>query len=281
MTEVAENTSEETQVASETVSEFDGNLGEGWMEKYGVSEDLRSNQTLLTTKDVAGMASQLVNAQKMIGQNPNMAVIPTEQSSETEWSEFHKATGRPDTPDEYQIAHPEGVEVNAELETSFKGLVHSEGLRPSTVQKLSDFYENTIAGMRQAMVDSQVQAKTDCEEALKSKWGAAYDERLHLTNRMVAENATDENKDHVLASIGNDPVVADFLANMAAKFVEHRIITADINQPTPPDALAAAETLRNTPGYINGELANTSPARYKQITKEISALMEQAYPEPK
>jgi hypothetical protein len=66
---------------------------------------------------------------------------------------------------------------------------------------------------------------------------------------------------------------------MAKKFVEHKVITADINTPTPTDALAAAETLRNTPGYITGELANTSPARYKQITQEISSLMEQAYPE--
>jgi hypothetical protein len=96
---------------------------------------------------------------------------------------------------------------------------------------------------------------------------------------MVAENATEENKAEVLDAIGSNPIVCDFLANMAKKFVEHKVISADVTQPTPNDALAEADVLRNTPGYITGELANTSPAKYKQITEQIRVLMQKAYPE--
>lgn len=285
MTEIAETTSEETQVATETVSTSyigdDGNFTENWMETAGVSEDLRTDQTLQATKSVASMASQLVNAQKMIGKNPNMTVVPTDQSTETEWAEFHKACGRPDTPDEYQITHAEGIgEIDAEVEGALKNLAHSHGLRPETVQALTELDDTRMLAMRQAMANAEIQAKTDCEESLKKQWGAAFEERSHLANRMIAENASDENKEAVLEVIGNNPIVADFLANMAKKFVEHKIINADINTPTPLDAKAQADTLRATPGYISGELANTSPARYKQITQEITALMEQAYPEP-
>jgi hypothetical protein len=284
MNEVAETTSEGTQVANETVSTGyigdDGNFTENWMEQAGVPEEMRSNQTLMTTKNVASMSSQLINAQKLIGKTNNMAVIPTEQSTDLERAEFNKLCGCPDTPDEYVITHAEGMDnIDAEVETGFKNLAHSHGLRPETVQALTELDDARMLGMQQAMEDAQVQAKADTEEALKKQWGAAYDERMHLANRMISENATDNNKEAVLDVIGNNPIVADFLANMAKKFVEHKIISADINTPTPLDAKAQADTLRNTPGYINGELAQTSPSRYKQITNEITALMEQAYPE--
>jgi hypothetical protein len=280
MTEVAENTSaeagSEVAVSTSFIGE-DGNFTENWMETAGVHEDLRGNQTLLTTKNVASMASQLVNAQKMIG--ANTTTIPNEQSTEVEWAEFHKACGRPDTPDEYQITHAEGMEIDAEVEGALKNLAHSHGLRPATVQALIELDDQRMLAMNQAIEDAKVQRTAECEETLKKQWGAAYDERVHLANRMVAENATEENKAEVLDAIGSNPIVCDFLANMAKKFVEHKVISADVTQPTPNDALAEADVLRNTPGYITGELANTSPAKFKQITEQITALMKKAYPE--
>ena len=202
MSEIAENTSVETPVANDSVSTSyigeNGEFTEDWMEKAGVSEDLRGDLTLKSTKSVASLSSQLVNAQKMIGKNPNMAVIPTEQSTEEERNEFYKLCGRPDTPDEYAITHAEGIgEVDVEVEGAFKNLVHSEGLRPETVQKLIELDDARMMAMRQAMENAEIQKTADCEEALKKQWGAAFDERRHLANRMIAENATDENKEEV------------------------------------------------------------------------------------
>ena len=284
MTEVAENTSVEEPVAGEPVSTSyigdDGNFTEGWMEHAGISEDLRSDLTLKATKNVAGMASQLVNAQKMIGKQPNMTLIPNEQSSLTEWDEFHKSMGRPDTPDEYEYNHIEGFEgVDEEMEAAFKNLAHSEGIRPSTLQKLIEFDDNRIMGMRQAMQEAKAQEAEQCEADLKKQWGNAFEERLHLANRMIEENTTEENKGALLEAMGNNPRVADFLANIAGKFVEHKIISADVSKHTPTDALAEADVLRSTPGYLDGQLKQTSPSRYKQITQQISKLMEEAYPE--
>ena len=283
MTEVAENTSVEEPVA-ESVSFVgeDGNFVENWMELSGIDEDLRGNKTLQTTKSVSGLASQLVNAQKMIGQNANMVLIPNEKSTETEWSEFHSKMGRPDTPDEYEITHLEDIgEIDTETEGVFKNLAHSLGLTPGAVQKLIELDDNRTLAMRQAVEEAQIQQKNESEEALKKQWGGAYEERLHLANRMIAENVSEENKPALLDAIGNNPQVADFLANIAKKFVEHKIISAEVDAKTPVEALAEIETLRNTPGYITGELAKTSPARYKQITQEMTKLYEQTYPEDK
>ena len=279
MAEVAE-ASGVTQEVPVSIIGDDGNFSENWMEAAGVPEDLRGDLTLKSTKNIAGMASQLVNAQKMIGKSANMVVIPTEKSTQTEWDTFYSATGRPDTPDDYQISHLEGIgETDTQLESAFKALAHSEGLRPSTVQKLIALDDNRIMAGMDAIAKAQQAEKEATILALKEKWGAAYDERLHLANRMIEENTDEASKAAVLESIGNSPVVADFLANIAKKFVEHKIINASITQSTPVEALARAEELRRTPGYISGELYKTSPASHASITAEIAKIMEKAYPE--
>ncbi len=273
---------EETIVAeaSPVLVGEDGNFSENWMEVANVSEDLRADPTLKSTKNVAGLASQLVNAQKMIGQNTNTIALPTETSTEVEWDEFHKKMGRPDTADEYEITHLEGMgEIDAVTEKSFKELVHLEGLKPATVQKLIEFDDNRMLALRQAMTDGDTLKRTEANDKAKAKWGSACEEREHLANRMVEENTTEESKQAVLDIIGNDFVIADFLANIAKKFVEHKIISADVDKVTPVEALAKAEELRNTAGYVSGELSKTSPARYEQITAEIAALYKSAYPE--
>ena len=152
-------------------------------------------------------------------------------------------------------------------------------MKPADVQKLIELDDARIMGMRQSIEEAKVQETQAAEEAFKKQWGGAYEERLHLANRMIEENVSDENKPALLDAIGNNPQVADFLANIAKKFVEHKIISAEVDQPTPTEALAQVEELRNTPGYITGELANTSPARYKQITQDIAALYQKAYPD--
>jgi hypothetical protein len=282
--EVAEPSVGEQEVAvSDAPTSYigeDGNFSDGWMEKAGVPEEMWSNPTLTSTKSVASMASQLINAQKMIGKQPNMAVLPSDQSTQVEWDEFHKACGRPDTADEYTITHHEDIgEFNAETETAFKNLAHSLGLKQDAVQKLMELDDTRIMGMRQAMQEADAQKTEQCQADLEKKWGNAYEQKLHLANRMIEENTTDETKDMLLSKIGSDPVVAEFLANMAGKFVEHKIISADVSKHTPSDAKAQAEVLRNTPGYMNGELKKTSPSRYAQITREITALYQEAFHE--
>ena len=284
MPEVAENTSVAEPVAEASVSPTsfigdDGNFTENWMEVAGIPEELRVDQTLKTTRNLSGLASQLVNAQKMIGKHADMVVVPNEKSTQSEWDEYYKAGGRPDTPDEYAFEHVEGIESDPELETAFKNLAHSEGLRPSTVQKLIEMDDNRTLMVAQAMQEAKIAEVASAEEALKKQWGAAYDERLNLANRMIQENVSEDNKPALLDAIGNNPMVADFLANIAKKFVEHKIISAEVDQPTPVEAHAAIEGLRNTPGYITGELANTNPARYKQITQEIAKLYQGLHPE--
>ena len=281
MTEIAEASvdTQEVPVSTSFIGE-DGNFTENWMEVAGIPEELRADRTLKTTRNLSGLASQLVNAQKMIGKHADMVVVPTEKSTQSEWDEYFKAGGRPDTPDEYAITHLEELgEVDTAMETAFKNLAHSEGLRPSTVQKLIEMDDNRMMAMRQQMEEAKIAEVAAAEDALKKKWGSAYEERLHLANRMIQENVSEENKEVLLDSIGNNPHVADFLANIAKKFVEHKIITADVDTPTPVEAHAQIETLRNIPGYITGELANTSPARYKQITQEIAKLYQGLHPE--
>lgn len=109
--------------------------------------------------------------------------------------------------------------------------------------------------------------------------GHAYDQRLHLANLMVNENSEEgEERDMILSVIGNNPIVADFLANIAKKFTEDKAITGSMTTPTPTEAVAEAEKLRATPGYLDGKLYASNPARHAEITKKIQELFKAAYP---
>ncbi len=258
----------------------EGNFAENWMQTAGIDENMRGDLTLKATKSVKGLASQLVNAQKMIGKTGNMVTVPDEKSTEAEWNEFYSKTGRLETPDDYQITHVQEVgEIDNELEAAFKNYVHSKGLRPDVVQGLIDMDDQRMIAMRQAHEKAQENAMLEADEAFKKQWGAAYEERKALANRMLADNTDERTIDHIKNIIGNDVIVGDFLANIAKKFVEHKVISADVSQSTPVEALAQAEELRNTVGYITGELFKTSPATHNRITQEIAALMKKAHPE--
>ena len=112
------------------------------------------------------------------------------------------------------------------------------------------------------------------EAALRQQWGAAYDERLAAANRMIAENTTEQNKPAILARIGNDPVVADFLATIAKKnFSED---TAPGHQETstaltPGEAkLKMNELVAERAAQPN--LRGDNPSKYTRLNQEIERL---------
>ena len=273
--------SEETQVATdEAVSLIDseGKFSEGW--KDSLPEEIRGEKCLDTFGDLSGAMKMLVHAQKSIGKDK--IVMPTEKSTQAEWDSFYEIMGRPKTPEEYVWEPGEGIAeyVDPNLTAEARTLFHELGFSSKQAEALFAFEEKRITGALEQQEVVAAQAMKESEEALRAKWGGAYDQRLHLANKMVAENTTEETKQPILDTIGNNPVVADFLATIAKKFVEGGIITGtEADMPTPVEATAKADELRATPGYLDGQLKKTNPAKHRQITQDISALYEQAHPE--
>jgi len=278
---MAEETTETTTTTTETppvpLVDADGKFSENF--KDSLPEEIRGEKILDNLGDFHGAMKQLIHAQKQIGKEK--VVLPNEKSTENDWNMFYDQIGRPKTWQDYKFVKdeslPEEIYDDALRDKFLEGYYKAGGS-----QKLLD-YLNAFENERLKSGLESMQAQRDKElrevtEALKAKWGAAYDQRLHLANLMVNENSEEgEERDMVLSIIGNNPIVADFLANIAKKFTEDRAITGSMKTPTPSEAKAEAEKLRMTPGYLDGKLFDSNPTRYNEITKKIQELYEVAY----
>lgn len=254
----------------------DGTFTEGWQGRLK-NEALRTDETLGRFNKFEDLANSYVNVRKQIPMEN--VVLPTETSPSEIWDEFHRRTGRPDTAEEYVIERPEGIPEehwSDELVKGAKELFHKIGLNPNHVKALTEFDNQRVIANMQQVADAEAKAKSDAETALKQKWGVDYDSRLHLANRMVSENTEEgETRQKVLEKIGNDPIVADFLANMASKFLEHGVITTDVEIPSSND-LAEINKKISEICEKEGFNVETHPD-HKFLVEQYKKLHEQKY----
>ncbi len=257
----------------------DGMFVEKWRES--LSEELRGEKCLETIKSFENMARGYVNAQKLVG--ADKVVLPGDKSTDAEWGEFYKATGRPDTGDEYQMVVPDEYKQHFtdERMAEARAMMHIIGLSRKQADALWVYEQKRVADGLAENDAAMVANRKAAEDTLRTRWGLSYDERLRLANRMIAENTPDEEaQQKLLALVGNNPEVADFLATLGRKFTEAKVIPGDGPvTPTPKEAKAKADELMMTEGYLGGQLKKTDPAKHNRITREISELHEQAHPD--
>lgn len=254
----------------------DGTFLPGWKDKY-VPEDLRADKVFDGTPNVSEMAKMLGNVQRMIGKKG--IIMPGEGAAPSEMDAFYKALGRPDKPDGYKIDKPADLPDEYWDETyagQAKELFHKIGLTPKQAAALSDFNNSRLVEGTKFLAAEEARAVEEATIALKAEWGEAYDERLHVANKLIADNVPDgPKKDAILKRIGNDPHVAEFLANVGMKFEEHRLIAGGDDgrsgAMTPAQAQLRIEELAATPDFATGKLMQVNPAAAKRIQSEMEA----------
>ncbi len=226
---------------------LDGTLADGWQGKL-TDETLRTDETLSRFNNFNDLAKSYVNVRRQVPMDK--IVLPGVNATDDELNEFFKAIGRPDTPEDYTVEVPEGLEdyYDDPLIAEAKTALHKVGLTQKQVDVVMALDRKRLElGAQQEKADDEKE-KADMITALRNRWGTAYDERLHLANRMINDNTAEgEQRASILEAIGNNPYVGDFLANIASKFVEHKIIT-DIETPS-ADLEGKKKELMNSKEY--------------------------------
>lgn len=246
----------------------DGTLAEGWRDKY-VPEDLRKEKIYDAIKDLPTAFKTLGHQAKLVGRKG--ILLPTEASGQSEWDAFYEATGRPKTAEEYAMEVPEenADDFSEELIGEARGMFHGLGFNQKQVDALWKFEKGRVAQMNKALDDFEEQEKSGAETALRNKWGTAYDENMHLVNRMISENAVEgEERDYLLAEYGNDSKLAGFLGNIAKKFVEHKIIT-DVETPS-SDLEGRKKELMASKAYLDANHPD-----HKSVADQVRRIFEQ------
>ena len=242
----------EVGAAAETPTMFDaeGNFSENWTHLL-TDTALHDNPALKASNTIESLASQTVNAQKLVG--ADKIAIPNEASTELEWETFHKAGGRPETATDYNFARPEALPeeyYSQERATAAQELMHKLGLSQKQADALFEFNNNAvIAQLTTAAQDSKL-AMTGLQDALHADWGNAYEQKMHLGNKAIEEGTAGDAdfKERLTQKFGNDPDFVRFAANIGGKFTEAGSVKVDLI-PTPADMQTDIDNQIADPAY--------------------------------
>jgi hypothetical protein len=212
----------------------DGTFKEGWRDKL-IPADVHTRNKMIFSgmNNVNDLINQIDNQALTISRQGKGIFPPTQDSSEHEVKAFYKAIGVPDTPDGYTLNIPDDVKHYYQDEESMneaRSILHGLNLTPKQfagVMELDaqrmrkseemmkadpmEFYEHALDLAMPIMAQ-------EAEKELRLKWGQAYDTRMHLANAAITENTQEgDERDRLLERIGNDPLVADFIATIQNK----------------------------------------------------------------
>ena len=254
----------------------DGTFIENWRDT--LPEEIRKEECLNLVKDFPEMARQFVNQRKAIGKDK--ITVPNEKSRPDEWTEFYSAIGRPKTEGDYQVQVPEDLKeifdsnrIEAARKTAF-----SLG---ATQKQFEAYMKNEIEQVSQLLANEdklEDEARGNAEKNLRKEFGAAYDERVHISNRLIAEAfPKEEERMKFLEEFGNSPTFIRFASRIGARMSEHTALIGELTQKTPNEAQAKIKELQATSGYneLSGKITQEERQR---ITDEIRDLYKQVYP---
>ena len=137
---------------------------------------------------------------------PEALTMPGKDATPEDWSAFYAKLGRPETPEAYELPLPEGDD--GAFAKQVAPMLHKAGITGEQAKSLAADWN--------AMQAEQVAAATAAEQAritamdtknraeaetLKTEWGQAHDENMHLAKQAVAQFLPKEQAGDIIAAI--------------------------------------------------------------------------------
>lgn len=267
-------------------------------------EDLRTDPTLSSIKDVQTLAKGYVSAQRMLGGRipipsqeaseevrnefyaklasvPNVVRLPDEDSKdyETTLGEVYDRLGRPKDPSGYKLELPEGLDVDENYVKSMAVLSHKAGLTNKQFKALAEHELQRGFEMQSQAEKAQKQSV----EFLNKTWGNKFNENMSLAKNVVnkyAQAYPEATQEIINGPAGNNPVVLMMLAEMGKLYQQEG--TLAINNGT-----SGARTPEEAKSLIADVLGNakhpyhdkSNPA-HNDAVRKMEGLYKDAFPQP-
>jgi hypothetical protein len=199
---------------------------------------------------------------------------PTEHFTDEEWAEFHKAGGRPETPEDYAIAKPKDFPDdlwNGDRVPDWQTFFHQLGLSKKQVDAIIERNNTETLEAWNNNEQSKDLAFNELKQKLKQKWGMAYEQNVHLGNIAIDKGAKEDLdlKERLLEKINADPDLLEFTSNLGSLFAEHKIVE-DTGVPTSPDLQQKINEEMMKPAYLD----RNHPDHKRQV-QLVTQLFEQ------
>ena len=257
----------------------DGTFGENW--RNVLPEDIREEECWDVVTDFGNLAKQFVNQRKAIGKDK--VVLPGANATPEEKSAFYDSIGRPKTPQDYKVDIPEEMSefYTPEVVAEQAKLAHEIG---ATNEQFAAYMQKSMehdAQLIQQQDEAQRQATQAAEDVLRKEFGAAYDQRIHVANRLVSEALPNEEAQMAfIEKFGADPDFIRFASVVGSRLVESKALVAELSTDTPGEAQKKIDSLMAAPGYMDINDKVMSASERQSITDQILELKRMATTNP-
>jgi hypothetical protein len=161
------------------------------------------------------------NLEKLLGADRagRTIVLPKDDATPAEWSDFYSKLGRPGTPDDYKLPVPQGGDPA--FAKAAAGWMHEAGIPLKAGQALAAKM-NEHAAAQAAAEQQAITAALDAEQSgLKRDWGGEYDMRKELARRAAVGLGLDESSIETLETAVGFSKVMKALAKAGDLMREH------------------------------------------------------------
>lgn len=247
----------------EAGAEGDTGTGASWRDV--LPEDMRTNPSLLTTKDVPALAKQFIDQQAHLG---NSIRIPSENAGEEDRrafydklvakvpgliprpdvadplakETFYKMLGRPDKPEDYELA--EGLIDNDHIKY-LRTAAHAQGLSKAQFKELVAVFP-TIA---KELSKEAEKADFERKESIAKEWGAATEKNTAIAASVAEKTGAPPELVEAIKTGKAGLLTLKWLHSLSAAFGgEGKHFAGAQGTPapmTPTEALARIAEIRN------------------------------------
>ena len=194
--------------------------------RTSLPEELKSEKSLSSITDIAGLAKSYVHAQKLIG--ADKIPVPNKHATEDDWNAVYEKLGRPKSAEDYKLNVPDNIKSDEIGIKNFSSTAHKLGLLPRQAEGILKYYSDLSAA---AMNDANSKAMTGrkgAEENLKQEWGAAYNQKLEAAGKVFKEYVGADYQNLILqdgTKLGDNPAIAKAFAKIAESLGEDKLVS--------------------------------------------------------
>lgn len=252
-----------------------------------LSPEFQQTQSIMEAKTPDDLAKMLISAQSMIGRDK--VVLPPENATDEQLSEFYNKLGRPEVPEGYKfempkdVQLPEGFEPDVQMTEHFRGVMHKHGLTQEQAAGLYAEHIQYFAGLNEQVSANADQQYERDVQTLKQEFGEAFDQNIAAANNVLKKIDGGDKVTELLknAGLANDPTMVKFLYGVAKSFGDDTLRGGGESNSfimTPAEAKGQVTAYQNNPDFMKAYQDKSHPNHQANVA-EMERLFKLAHPE--
>lgn len=265
------------QGAAQVTGQGGKDLPQDWTASF--NDDVRGMVQTKGWKSPADAINSYANLERLLGADKagRGIVIPKDDAPGEEWGQFYGKLGRPEKPEDYKIAVPDGD--TGEFASAAASKFHELGISAKQAKGLEEFWgEFGSSAMQASEAKFEQQSAVDLQD-LKKEWGQAFDAKAELARRARMESGLTEDEGKAIERALGLKKAAEVFSFLGKQFGESEAKGMDGARSvgfgaTPADAKARIAALSNDKEWTAKYLSGNVDAK-----AEFERLHRIAYPE--